>query len=80
MLVSLTSGETAIGTNDPPRLTLGWLSSRKCSGHVQQKKSGNPNCWRCDFLDSPNKRSLEVVFVRNVRMIRGWKPNKSLER
>lgn len=32
------------------------------------------------FLDSPNRRSLEVVFVRNVRMIRGWKPNKSLER
>lgn len=32
------------------------------------------------FLDSPNRRSLEVVFVRNVRMIPGWKPNKSLER
>lgn len=42
MLVSLTSRETAIGTNDPFRLTLGWLSSRKCSGHFQQKNQGIP--------------------------------------
>lgn len=42
MLVSLTARETAIGTNDPPRSTLGWLFNRKCSGHFRPKIQGIP--------------------------------------
>ena len=83
MLVSLTSRETAIGTNDPPRLTLGWLSSRlavNVQGIFNKKNQGIPTAGDVIFLDLPNRRSLEVVLVRNVRMIRGWNPNKSLER
>lgn len=64
MLVSLTSRETAIGTNDPPRLTLGWLSSRKYSGHFQQKNQRIPTAGDVIFRFAKTDDHLRLFLYK----------------